>query len=286
MSNSHDGHVRLSTKLDTSGIAKGAQSIKSALTKSCKAIVALGAASAAAVAAVTKKAVDAYAEYEQLAGGVETLFKKSADKVKAYAENAFYTAGVSANEYMATVTSFSASLISSLGGDTEKAADVANMALVDMSDNANKMGTPLEAIQTAYQGFAKQQYQLLDNLKLGYGGTKTEMERLLKDAEAFSGVKYDINNLGDVYEAIHQIQKKLDITDTTAKEAEKTITGSATMMKAAWENMLTAVSGGGDLDRAINNMVYSLEKYMKNLLPVVERTLVGIGYAIERIDER
>jgi hypothetical protein len=184
---------------------------------------------------------------------------------------------------MSTVTSFSASLISSLGGDTAKAADVANMALVDMSDNANKMGTPLESVQAAYQGFAKQQYQLLDNLKLGYGGTKTEMERLLKDAEAFSGVKYDINNLGDVYNAIHQIQKKLDITGTTAKEAEKTITGSATMMKASWNNLLTAISGGGSLDAAINNMVYSLEKYMENLLPVAERALEGIGYAVERI---
>ena len=283
MSKSYDGHVRLSTKLDTSGIEKGAQSMKSALTKTSKAILAIGAASAAAIAAVTKKAVDSYAEYEQLAGGVETLFKNSADKVKAYAENAYYTAGASANEYMSTVTSFSASLISSLGGDTEKAADVANMAMVDMSDNANKMGTPLESIRTAYQGFAKQQYQLLDNLKLGYGGTKTEMERLLKDAEEFSGVKYDINNLGDVYEAIHQIQKKLDITGTTAKEAEKTIAGSATMMKASWNNLLTAIAGGGNLDRAINNMVYSMEKYMENILPVVERSLVGIGYAVERI---
>lgn len=283
MAGAHDGRVTLSTKLDTSGIQSGAKGIKSALSTSCKAVAALGAATAAAIVTVTKKSVDAYAAYEQLAGGVETLFKQSADKVKAYAESAYKTAGVSANAYMETVTSFSASLISSLGGNTEKAADVANMAMVDMSDNANKMGTPLANIQNAYQGFAKQNYTMLDNLKLGYGGTKTEMERLLKDAEAFSGVKYDINNLSDVYQAIHQIQVKLGVAGTTAKEAESTITGSITMTKSAWENLLTAMSGGGSLDRAINDFVYSLEKAMQNILPVVERSLVGIGYAIERL---
>lgn len=283
MAGAYDGRVTLSTKLDTSGIQSGAKGIKSALSTSCKAVAALGAATAAAIVTVTKKSGDAYAAYEQLAGGVETLFKQSADKVKAYAESAYKTAGVSANAYMETVTSFSASLISSLGGNTEKAADVANMAMVDMSDNANKMGTPLANIQNAYQGFAKQQYQLLDNLKLGYGGTKTEMERLLKDAEAFSGVKYDINNLSDVYQAIHQIQVKLGVAGTTAKEAESTITGSITMTKSAWENLLTAMSGGGSLDRAIDDFVYSLEKAMQNILPVVERSLVGIGYAIERL---
>ena len=283
MAGSHDGRVTLSTKLDTSGIQAGAKGIKSALAVSTKAVAALGAAAATAIVAVTKKSVDAYAAYEQLAGGVETLFKQSADKVKAYAEDAYKTAGVSANAYMEAVTSFSASLISSLGGDTEKAAEVANMAMVDMSDNANKMGTPLANIQNAYQGFAKQNYTMLDNLKLGYGGTKTEMERLLKDAEAFSGVKYNINNLSDVYEAIHQIQVKLDVAGTTAKEAESTITGSITMTKSAWENLLTAMSGGGSLDRAIDDFVYSLEKAMQNILPVVERSLVGIGYAIERL---
>ncbi len=283
MAGSHDGRVTLSTKLDTSGIQAGAKGIKSALAASGKAVMALGAAAAAAIVTVTKQSVEAYAAYEQLAGGVETLFKESADKVKAYAEDAYKTAGVSANAYMEAVTSFSASLISSLSGNTEKAAEVANMAMVDMSDNANKMGTPLANIQTAYQGFAKQNYTMLDNLKLGYGGTKTEMERLLKDAEAFSGVKYDINNLSDVYEAIHQIQVKLDIAGTTAKEAESTIAGSITMTKSAWENLLTAMSGGGSLDRAIDDFVYSLEKAMQNILPVVERSLVGIGYAIERL---
>lgn len=282
-----DGKVTISTTLDNKGLEKGIKSVSGVfggLAKTvAKTTIAITAAFATAAAAITKQAVEAYADYEQLTGGVETLFKSSADKVKKYAEDAFYTVGISANEYMATVTSFSASLISSLGGDTDKAADVANMALIDMADNANKMGSSLESVQTAYQGFAKQQYQLLDNLKLGYGGTKTEMERLLKDAEAFSGVKYDINNLGDVYEAIHQIQIKLDIAGTTAKEAEKTITGSANMTKAAWKNTLAAIAGGGDLDKAINNLVYSVSKYFDNIVPVVERSLAGIGQLIEKI---
>lgn len=279
----YDGKVTLFTGIDTSGLNKANTSVKAALAKTTKAVAAIGIAAATAIATVTKQSVDAYAEFEQLAGGVETLFKGSADKVKQYANQAYYTAGVSANAYMQSVTSFSASLISSLGNDTAKAADIANMAMIDMSDNANKMGTPLEAVQSAYQGFAKQQYQLLDNLKLGYGGTKTEMERLLKDAEAFSGVKYKINNLGDVYEAIHQIQVKLGVAGTTAKEAEKTIKGSEAMMKSSWENLLVAVSSGGPIDAAVENFVFSIEKYMDNVLPVVERSLVGIGYAIEKL---
>ena len=248
-----------------------------------KAFLTIGVASAAAIVAMTKQAVSAYADYEQLVGGVETLFKGSAQKVIDYANDAFYTAGVSANEYMQQVTSFSASLIRSTAGDTDKAADIANMALIDISDNVNKMGSSMESVTLAYQGFAKQQYMLLDNLKLGYGGTKTEMERLLKDAQALTGVKYDINNLADVYSAIHAIQEELGITGTTAKEAEKTITGSANMMKAAWQNVLSAIAGGGDLDRAINNLVYSIQKYFENIVPVVERSLVGIGRLIERV---
>lgn len=248
-----------------------------------KAFLTIGVASAAAIVAMTKQAVSAYADYEQLVGGVETLFKGSAQKVIDYANDAFYTAGVSANEYMQQVTSFSASLIRSTAGDTDKAADIANMALIDISDNVNKMGSSMESVTLAYQGFAKQQYMLLDNLKLGYGGTKTEMERLLRDAQALTGVKYDINNLADVYSAIHAIQEELGITGTTAKEAEKTITGSANMMKAAWQNVLSAIAGGGDLDRAINNLVYSIQKYFENIVPVVERSLVGIGRLIEQV---
>ena len=278
-----DGSIILTTKVDESGLKKGLGSMKKFGATAGKAFLAIGAAAAAATVAITKMAASAYADYEQLVGGVETLFKGSAKKVMDYANDAFYTAGISANEYMKQVTSFSASLIRSTAGDTDKAAGIANMALIDISDNVNKMGSSMESVTMAYQGFAKQQYMLLDNLKLGYGGTKTEMERLLKDAQTLTGVKYDINNLSDVYSAIHVIQQELGITGTTAKEAEKTITGSANMMKAAWQNVLTAIAGGGDLDRAINNLVYSIQKYFENIVPVVERSLVGIGQLIEKV---
>ena len=275
-----DGSIILTTKVDTKGIKKGL----SAITKG---FAIVGAAAATATVAITKMAVSAYADYEQLVGGVETLFKDSAGKVLEYANQAFQTAGMSANEYMQNVTSFSASLLSSLGGDTEKAADVANMALISMSDNANKMGSSLENITTAFQGFAKQQYMLLDNLKLGYGGTKTEMERLLKDAEAYLATqgktaKFSIDNLADVYTAIDAIQQKLGIAGATMQEAETTIAGSLGMVKASWQNLLTAMAGGGDLDRAVNNFVYSFEKMSKNLMPVIERTLLGIGSALQK----
>ena len=283
----YDGKVIISTALDNSGLEKGVNSIsgslgglKSVVTKT---VAVIGTALAAASVALTKEGVEAYAEYEQLVGGVETLFKDSADKLIQYAEDAFYTATLSANQYMSTVTSFSASLISSLGGDTARAADIANMALIDMADNANKMGTEMSLIQSAYQGFAKQNYTMLDNLKLGYGGTKTEMQRLLKDAQAITGIKYDIDNLADVYKAIHEIQKKLGIAGATAKEAEETISGSAAMMKAAWKNTVAAIAGGGDLDRAMNNLVYSVKKYFQNIVPVVQRSLAGIGELIEEI---
>ena len=282
-----DGSIILTTKVDEAGLKKGLGSIgktaKSFGAGVAKSFAVIGAAAATATVAITKMAVSAYADYEQLVGGVETLFKSSAQKVIDYANDAFYTAGVSANEYMQQVTSFSASLIRSTAGDTDKAADIANMALIDISDNVNKMGSSMESVTLAYQGFAKQQYMLLDNLKLGYGGTKTEMQRLLKDAQALTGVKYDINNLADVYSAIHAIQEELGITGTTAKEAEKTITGSANMMKAAWQNVLSAISGGGALDMAINNLVYSIQKYFENIVPVVERSLVGIGRLIEQV---
>jgi phage-related protein len=278
-----DGSIILTTKVDETGLKKGLGSMKKLGATAGKTFLAIGAAAATATVAITKMAVDAYADYEQLVGGVETLFKGSAQKVIDYANDAFFTAGVSANEYMQQVTSFSASLIRSTAGDTDKAADIANMALIDISDNVNKMGSSAESVQMAFQGFAKQQYQLLDNLKLGYGGTKGEMERLLKDAQALTGVKYDINNLADVYSAIHAIQEELGITGTTAKEAEKTITGSANMMKAAWQNVLSAIAGGGDLDRAINNLVYSIQKYFENIVPVVERSLMGIGQLIEKV---
>lgn len=233
---------------------------------------------------IGKQAIESYADYEQLVGGVDTLFKESSKKVQEYANNSYKTAGLSANEYMETVTSFSASLLQSLNGDTEKSAEVANMAIIDMSDNANKMGTSMESIQNAYQGFAKQNYTMLDNLKLGYGGTKSEMERLLKDAQKISGVKYDINNLSDVYNAIHVIQGELGITGTTSEEASKTISGSLNAMKGAWSNLLTGIADeNADFDTLVGNLVDSVMTFGDNILPRVKTVLEGIGKLIKEL---
>lgn len=220
-----------------------------------------------AVAGVIAKGVKSYAELEQNIGGVETLFKDNADTVIKNAQNAYKTAGVSANEYMKGVTSFSASLLQSTGGDTKKAADVADMAFRDMADNANKFGTSMDSIQNAYQGFAKQNYTMLDNLKLGYGGTKKEMERLLRDAEKLTGKKYDINNLSDVYEAIHEIQNELGVTGTTAEEAEKTISGSAQSMKAAFDNFLNGSGSPEQLSEALINFITNVANVVEELAP-------------------
>lgn len=240
---------------------------------------------------VGKQAINSYAEYEQLIGGVETLFGDSAKLVEDYANKSYQTAGISANQYMEQATSFSASLLQSLGGDTQKVAEVTDMAIIDMSDNANKMGTSLDSIQNAYQGFAKGNYTMLDNLKLSYGGTKGEMERLLADAEKISGVKYDISNLSDVYNAIHVIQEELKITDTTSKEASTTIQGSVSAMKSAWENLLTGVADDnanfGDL---INNFVESIVTVGDNLIPRIEIAIDGIVNLImglaDKLNER
>ena len=238
--------------------------------------VGIGVASTAVVG-LGKQAVDAYAEYEQLVGGVETLFKENASTVITNASNAYKTAGMSANEYMTTVTSFSASLLQSLGNDTVKASEMADMAITDMSDNANKMGTSMEMIQNAYQGFAKQNYTMLDNLKLGYGGTKTEMERLLADAQAISGIKYDISSYADVVDAIHVIQTEMGITGTTAKEASSTIQGSISSMKSAWTNLLTGLSDPTqNLDQLIDNLVNSITAVGANLMPRITLVLDGI----------
>lgn len=215
---------------------------------------------------VIKSAFSEGAALEQSIGGIETLFKSSAGKVEQYASDAFKTAGVSANEYMENVTSFSASLISSLGGDTAKAAEAAHTAMVDMSDNANKMGTNIADIQNAYQGFAKQNYTMLDNLKLGYGGTKAEMERLLADAEKISGIKYNIDNLADVYAAVHVIQGELDITGTTAKEAATTFSGSFGSMKAAAANLLGTLTNGGDTAKALDDLDESAGNFADNFI--------------------
>lgn len=214
---------------------------------------------------------------QQSLGGIETLFKDNADRVKGYAKEAYRTTGLSANAYMENVTGFSASLLQSLGGDTKKAAETANMAMIDMADNSNKMGTSMEAIQNAYQGFAKQNYTMLDNLKLGYGGTKKEMERLLKDAQKITGVKYDINNLNDVYSAIHVIQGELDITGTTAKEASTTLTGSFNAMKASFQDVLGALALGEGLEPALQGLAGTVSTFLfGNLIPMIGNILAQL----------
>ena len=270
---------------------------------------AIGSAAVAAGAlavSLGKEAVSAYAEYEQLAGGVKTLFKDSSGVVLAYAEEAYKAAGVSANEYLATVTGFSASLIQSLGGDTQAAADKANMALVDMSDNAAKMGSDIESIRNAYQGFAKQNYTMLDNLKLGYGGTKEEMQRLLDKAEEFSGVKYDINSYADIVDAIHAIQQSMgisaitaeDVADiyektgqklqtyigTTAEEAEKTISGSIGMLKASLSDLAAGFGNpDADIQELCDNMSAAFQSVVENITPVVENIASTLPAAAEAL---
>ena len=253
--------------------------------KTSAAVVGAGLAAATTGAmALVKSAVSNFADYEQLVGGVETLFKDSADIVQDYADQAYKSAGLSANQYMETVTSFSASLLQSLGGDTARAAEVGNMAVVDMADNANKMGTSMESLQNAYQGFAKQNYTMLDNLKLGYGGTKSEMERLLQDATKLTGIKYDIGNLSDVYSAIHVIQESLGITGTTALEAEHTISGSFASMKSAWSNLITGIArDDANISKLITNFVASVKTVINNVMPVVLQSITGLGQLVEGI---
>ena len=245
------------------------------------------AAATAAVVALTKSTVDGYADYEQLVGGVETLFSKSADIVKQYADNAYKTAGMSANAYMETVTSFSASLLQSLDNDTDKAAKKADLAITDMADNANKMGTAIESIQNAYQGFAKQNYTMLDNLKLGYGGTKEEMERLLADAEKLSGQKFDISSYADIVDAIHIVQTEMGITGTTAKEASETISGSVSSAKAAWNNLLVGIADDNqDFNALMDNFVNSVVTVGNNLIPRIQIIFGGIGKLINGFAEK
>jgi phage-related protein len=255
--------------INLSGLKDTLKKIGDVAVEVAKKMAQVTAAIGGALAGLVTAGVKSYADLEQNLGGVETLFGESANKVVENAKNAYKTAGVSANEYMQGVTSFSASLLQSLGGDTAKAADVADMAFRDMSDNANKFGTDMSSIQNAYQGFAKQNYTMLDNLKLGYGGTKTEMERLLKDAEKFSGVKYDINNLSDVYNAIHVIQEELGVTGTTAQEAEKTISGSVASMKAAFSNFLNGSGSPEALAETINNVLTNIGDAVAKLAPSI-----------------
>lgn len=290
-----------------SSVMKG---IGSGAIKVGKGLAVAGAAAATAVTALVSKSVGAFADYEQLTGGVETLFGAGGRSVEEYAQSvgksvsdiqgkydslmsaqnavlenankAYMTAGMSANEYMDTVTGFSASLISSLGGDTNKAADYANSALVDMSDNANKMGTDMESIKNAYQGFAKQNYTMLDNLKLGYGGTQEEMKRLLSDAEKLTGQRYDISSFADITQAIHAIQTQMDITGTTAKEASTTISGSWGSLKAAFQNVLVGLTTGGDMfDQSLDALINTAVTFGQNIIPAIKGALSGVGYLIE-----
>lgn len=245
------------------------------------AIAAAGAVVAAGIGKIVASSITEGAKLQQSKGGIQTLFKKDADLMQKYAQQAFRTVGISANQYMETVTSFSASLLQGLGGNTRKAAKIANMAMKDMGDNANKFGTDMQSIQNAYMGFARGQYMMLDNLKLGYGGTKEEMERLLKDAQKISGVKYNIKNLSDIYSAIHVIQKELGVTGTTAKEASTTFTGSFNAMKAAAQNLLGNLAMGENIQQSLEGLVSTTVTFLAgNLLPMVGTVLKSLALMI------
>ena len=276
-----DGTLKFDTSLDTGGLQSGMGKVASVAQQALGVFTGQMMTRAVdALANLGRSALDSVGQLEQNVGGVETLFGDAADAVIASADRAYQTAGMSANDYMSTVTSFSASLLQSLGGNTEEAAKVADMAIIDMADNANKMGTSMDMIQNAYQGFAKQNYTMLDNLKLGYGGTKTEMERLLADAEKLTGVKYDINNLNDVYQAIHAVQEEMGITGTTAKEAASTLEGSMASAKAAWDNFM---NGSGDADQLADAFATAADNIVKNLAEIIPRfaeTLPALGGAI------
>ena len=276
----------------TNSVGNFASKLGSGLATAAKIGTAAIGTAVAGITALTTTAVNNYAEYEQLVGGVETLFKQSADVVQQYAANAYKTAGMSANEYMETVTSFSASLLQSLDGDTAAAAEKANLAITDMSDNANKMGTSMEMIQNAYNGFAKQNYTMLDNLKLGYGGTKEEMARLIEDAAKLKGLygaeaalyanKGVNGDLSIIVDAIHTVQTEMGITGTTAKEAGETISGSISAMKSAWSNLVTGIADdNANIGQLIDNLIDSAVVAAGNLLPRIEKTLTGIGELID-----
>lgn len=271
------------------GFAKKAE--KAFATAAKIASAAIGVASTGIIA-LTKAAIAEYSNYEQLVGGVDTLFKGSSQKVQEYAANAYQTAGMSANEYMDTVTSFSASLLQSLGGDTEVAAEKANTAITDMSDNANKMGTDMTAIQNAYQGFAKQNYTMLDNLKLGYGGTKEEMQRLIDDANALNAAQgkltnYSIDSYADIVDAIHDVQTEMGITGTTAAEASTTIQGSVSSAKAAWHNLMIGIADDNqDFDGLVNDFVSSVETAADKILPRVDQSLEGMLKLVQVASEK
>lgn len=307
-----DGNVTIDTELKQDGLSKGMSGLQAKFGTGAKVMAGAAIAAGAAVVSLTQKSVQAYARYEQLVGGVETLYGAGGKTLEEYAKsvgkstnsvkgeynklmgaqktvldnaaNAYKNAGMSANQYMDTVTSFAAALTSSVGGDTQKAAEKANIAINDMADNANKMGTNMQMIQNAYNGFAKQNYTMLDNLKLGYGGTKSEMERLLKDAEKISGIHYDISSYADIVDAIHVIQKEMGVTGTTAEEAEHTIEGSLNMTKAAWENLVVGIADDhADFDTLMQNFIDSVSALGKNMLPRIKIVIEGIGKLVTQL---
>ena len=290
------GSVEYEVKLDNKGLDQEINGTESKIsTKLGKAFgktagvvgaaaTAAVAAGAAAVTSIVKNSVEAYGEYEQLVGGIETLYKDSADQMISYADEAWKTAGLSANDYMSTAIESSAAMINSLDGDTAKAAEMTNMAIIDMADNVNKMGTDMEAVQNAYRGFSRGNFTMLDNLALGFAGTKEGMQSLLDKAQEISGVKYDISSYSDIVEAIHVVQTEMGITGTTAKEASSTIQGSLGAMKSAWSNLVTDMADpNADIGALIGNMVDSAKTFLGNLIPVIKQSMSGITGAIKEL---
>lgn len=284
-----DGH-KFGSSLGGKVVSGFGSTIKKGFALAAKAGIATISAASAGIGAIVKSSASAYADYEQNIGGVETLFKDNADTIVKYASEAYKTAGISANDYMQNVTSFSASLLQGLGGDTAQAAEIANEAMVDMSDNANKFGTDISSIQNAYQGFAKQNYTMLDNLKLGYGGTQAEMARLINDSGVLGdSIKFDEKTVNSVsfdkmIEAIHKVQTDLDITGTTSKEAATTVSGSLGSVKAAWANLMAGMGDkNADLKNLIKEMVGTVKTFAKNILPVIKQALSGVTTLISEL---
>lgn len=284
-----DGH-KFGSSLGGKVVSGFGSTIKKGFALAAKAGIATISAASAGIGAIVKSSASAYADYEQNIGGVETLFKDNADTIVKYASEAYKTAGISANDYMQNVTSFSASLLQGLGGDTAQAAEIANEAMVDMSDNANKMGTDISSIQNAYQGFAKQNYTMLDNLKLGYGGTQAEMARLINDSGVLGdSIKVDEKTVNSVsfdkmIEAIHKVQTDLDITGTTSKEAATTVSGSFGSVKAAWANLMAGMGDkNADLKNLIKEMVSTVKTFAKNIMPVIKQALSGVTTLISEL---
>lgn len=284
-----DGH-KFGSSLGGKVVSGFGSTIKKGFALAAKAGIATISAASAGIGAIVKSSASAYADYEQNIGGVETLFKDNADTIVKYASEAYKTAGISANDYMQNVTSFSASLLQGLGGDTAQAAEIANEAMVDMSDNANKFGTDISSIQNAYQGFAKQNYTMLDNLKLGYGGTAAEMARLINDSGVLGdSIKVDEKTINSVsfdkmIEAIHKVQTDLDITGTTSKEAATTVSGSLSSVKAAWANLMAGMGDkNADLKNLIKEMVSTVKTFAKNIMPVIKQALSGVTTLISEL---